>query len=246
MKTKKVKKKVLNIPRTLVFVLFIYIIVSIGYYIYEKPVSHYEITGNSFLSDNDVIRYLNLQDYPSFISINVSKLTSTLKSDPLISDAKVSYGWGFTIKINITENQPMFIVKSTGKVCLADGTIVNYDDTFKTLPTLLNETPSTQMTLLANNLAKVDKGILYLVSEIEYNLSYNSNKEMIDENRFLLSMSDKNQVFITAKRADNLNYYLDVIANNRISTNGTLFLDGDSNNFTFKFASGTTTTTPTT
>ncbi|HQC83556.1 MAG TPA: hypothetical protein PLB45_01615, partial [Bacilli bacterium] len=72
MKTKKVKKKVLNIPRTLVFVLFIYIIVSIGYYIYEKPVSHYEITGNSFLSDNDVIRYLNLQDYPSFISINVS------------------------------------------------------------------------------------------------------------------------------------------------------------------------------
>ena len=54
-KMKKVKKKRLNIARTLVFILFIYIIVCVGLYIYEEPVSHYEISGTEVLTDIEII-----------------------------------------------------------------------------------------------------------------------------------------------------------------------------------------------
>lgn len=235
---KQVKvRKVLNIPRTIVFILFIYILITSIIYVYKEPVHHYEITGNNYYSDIYIIRLLGLENYPSFVSINTFNLENELKSNSLIKDAKVSYGLNFTLKINITENEPMFLYKTTNEIELSDGSLISNDGTITNIPVLLNQTPSEQLTDLAINLQKVDKGVYYLISEIIYSPSYNSSGELIDDKRFLLSMSDQNQVYISTNTVDNLNLYLSIIANDKITSSGTLFLDGDSDNHTFKVRS---------
>lgn len=240
METKKVKKKRFNVARTLVFILLIYIVVCFGIYLYKEPVKHYEIIGNEILTDIELIRDLKLEKYPSFVSINTKKLEHKLESNKLIKNAKVSYGWNFKLKIEIEENSPMFLAKDLNKVVLADGTFIDFESRFIGIPTLLNSTPEVIMTELASSLNKVDYGIRYIISEIEYQPSYSSDGKIIDENRFLLSMSDRNLVYITAKKADSLNEYLDIIATEQITKAGTLFLDSNEGRYTFKFHEETT------
>lgn len=235
--TKKKKVKILNIPRIIVFLLMIYIVVSLGIFVYKEKVHHYEIKGINYYKEIDIIRKLDLQDYPSFISINAIELKNKLEEDPLILHAKVSYGWNFTIKIEIEENTPIMVLKSSNNVILKNGDQIPYDESFGSLPMLLNNTPTESTVLLANSLSQVDRGVLYMISEITYT-PYNSSNVILDNNRFLLSMSDSNQVYINAKDCTWLNEYLNVIANNRITEPGTFYFDGKLGKIIYKKAKG--------
>lgn len=239
-KTKKVKRKKLNVARTLVLILFIYLIVCIAIYIYKEPVKHYQIEGNTILSDVEILRMLDLTEYPAFVSINKKRIEKKLEDHVLISEAKVSYSLDFSIKIKIVENKPVFIVKSTDEICLSDGTLIEYSNDYIGIPILLNTTPEKVMKTLAKNLSKIDDGILYTINDIEYKPSYNAQNQVIDEYRFLLSMNDKNLVYINGKNTKTLNKYLDIIATNKITTSGTLYLDGDEDKYYFKMRENTT------
>lgn len=230
-KVKKVKR--LNVPRLLVLILFVYILICIGMFVYKQPVNHYEITGNSYVSDVDIIRIAGLDKYPSFLSIRRKKVAKKLEQNPLIKEAKISYKWNFTINIDIVENKPLFVVKNTNQICLSDGTLIDNDNNIIGIPTLLNNTPDESLKMLSSKLNKVDNGILYMINEIEYQPSYSADNQAIDKNRFLLSMTDNNLVYITAKKADLLNKYLDIIATSQITGKGTLYLDGDENRYSF-------------
>lgn len=232
MKKKKTRK--LNIARVLVLILTIYIIVCAGIFIYKQPVRHYEIKGNKILSDMEIIEYLKLENYPSYISINPRKLRKKLERNSLISKAKVRLGFNFKVIIEIHENIPVMYIKQENKICLASGEKIEVDDNIIGIPTLLNSTPNKILEDLASNLALVDDGILSSISEIEYKPSYNKDNKVIDENRFLLSMNDNNMVYITSHKAKKLNEYLDIIATKKISTNGILYLDGDGPGNLFK------------
>lgn len=245
MKTKKIKKKKLNLARVLVIILFIYIIVCGGVYIYKVPVAHYEISGNDIVSDADILRSLNLTKYPSFLSINTKKAVKTLKKNPLIKDAKVSYDWNFYIHIEVSENRPVFVIKPLNKICLADGTLIDNTDDYLNMPILLNQPTEEVLTLLAKGLSEVDEGVLYTISEIEYRPSYSKDNKVIDANRFLLSMKDNNLVYITAKNTKILNRYLDIIATKQLTFNATFFLDSDDTNVTVKKNTNTLPTTTT-
>lgn len=231
---KKFKVRKLNIARILVLILIFYIIVCACVYIYKQPVRHYEIKGNQILTDMEVIEYLNLENYPSYISINPGKLSKKLEQNKLVSKAKVKYGFNFKIIIEITENTPVMFIKLENKICLASGEKIEPSDNIIGIPTLLNSTPTNILEDLASNLANVDEGILSSISEIEYKPSYNKDNKVIDENRFLLSMNDNNLVYITSYKAEKLNDYLDIIATRRITTNGILYLDGDGPGNLFK------------
>lgn len=227
MKRKENKIKRFSIARLLVLILIIYIVVCFFLFIYKQPVRHYEIKGNNLIKDVDIIRMLDLEDYPSFISINTRSLKKKLESNSLILKAKVSYDFNFKIIIEIEENSPVFLIKSENKICLANGEKIDVRNDIIGIPVLLNSTPENIQKVLADNLAKVESGILYQISEIEYKPSYNKDQKVIDENRFLLSMNDNNLVYITSKKAYMLNSYLDIIATKKITGNGILYLDGD-------------------
>ena len=238
MKTKIVKKKRINVARTLVFVLFVYIIVCICIYVYKEPVRHYSIVGNEIVGDNDIIRLLGLENYPPMISINVKSLEKKLQKNEFIKSVDIKYGWNFKLKINVEEFKPMFVLKSTNKVVLSNGEVVDNND-FIGIPILLNTTPNEVMIELSNKLSLVNDGVRYLISEIEYAPSYDSKGRVIDNGRFLLSMSDRNMVYVTAKRANVLNKYLSIISNYKIQNNGTLFLDDKEKRYPFKYAKTT-------
>lgn len=233
---KKRTKKRINIARTLVLFLILYIVVCVCISIYKKPIRHFDINGNKIVSDIEIIRELGLNDYPSFASISPRRLSEELTtSNPYIKSADIKYGWNFTLKINVEENRPIFLVKLEDKIALSNGELIDINSSdLIGIPTLLNTTPESVMKTLAANLSELDDGILYMINDIEYKPSYNKQNQVIDEYRFLLSMTDKNMVYINAKRLKSLNKYLDIIATNKITTNGTLYLDGTEDNYFFK------------
>ena len=61
---KKVRKR-LNIKRTIVFLLFLYIVGYLVYFLLNQPIKHIEISGNNRVSDNDILRISKLENYPS-------------------------------------------------------------------------------------------------------------------------------------------------------------------------------------
>lgn len=229
-----VKRKRLNVARILVFLLFIYLVVCVCIYIYKEPVRHYEIKGNEILSDTEILRYAGIDNYPPFVSISSSRIKKKLKKNNLIKDVNIKYGFNFQITIEVVENKPMFISKETDEVCLADGTLVPYEDTFVGIPILLNNTPMNVMKVFAKNLSTIDDGIFYMINDIEYKPSYNQYNQIIDEYRFLLSMNDKNLVFVNGKRLKPLNRYLDVISTTKLTQNGVFYLDGDESRYPFR------------
>lgn len=241
-KTVKTKKR-FNVARTLVVLLFLYVIVSIVYYIYKEPLRHIEISGNNYLSDNTIINSLGIKDYPSFISINPKKLENILDSNDFIKSSNVHFGLNFTLYINIEENKPLIKQKSSNGIILSDGTIVEDDNTFIGLPVLLNDPTKDVIKELASSLSKVDSGILYTISEIQYTPSYNSKNQVIDQNRFLLTMIDGNNIYITASKANLLNKYLDIAASTYKKGKGTLYLDSGIDSYLFTPNTTTTTTT---
>jgi len=74
-KTKIVKKKRINFARLLVVVLVLYILTCVIIYIYKEPVRHFEITGNRYVSDMEILRGASLDDYPAYVSITNKKVS---------------------------------------------------------------------------------------------------------------------------------------------------------------------------
>lgn len=238
-------KKKLNIGRTLVVILLLYVIISCCIYIYKEPIRHIEIKGNRYLTDSYIIRRLNLEDYPSYISINPKKLENILNDDEFIISSKIKFGFHFTIYIEIEENRPLMKQKSSNGILLSDGTVVEDDGTFIGLPVLLNDPTKSIIKELVHSLSNVDEGIIYTISEIEYKPSYNSKNQVIDDNRFLLYMNDGNHIYITANKAKLLNKYLDIAASTYKKGTGTLYLDSGIDSYLFTPNIKTTTTTKT-
>lgn len=233
-KTKLVKKKRINVARLLVVILVLYILACIIIYLFKVPIRHIEITGNKYVSDMEILRETGLIDYPSYVSITNSKINELLSDNPLINKVTLKHGLNFTIYIEVLENIPVFINKSTNEVCLSNGKLIENDNTYLGLPILLNNTTEEIRTKFAESFSNLSDGVKLMVNEIEYDPSYNSKNQVIDEERFLLSMTDKNLVYINLLKIDVLDSYLDIIATKKIDGNGTLYLDGDEDRHSFK------------
>ena len=233
-KTKIVKKKRINFARLLVVVLVLYILTCVIIYLYTEPVRHFEITGNRYVSDMEILRGASLDDYPAYVSITNKKVNKSLSNNPLINKVTIKHGFNFTIYIKVEENIPVFINKSTNEICLSNGKMITNEGTFLGLPVLLNNTTEEIRTKLAINFSKLSDGVKSMVNEIEYAPSYNSKNQVIDDKRFLLSMTDKNLVYITLLKVNLLDSYLDIIATEKLKDKGTLYLDGDETRHSFK------------
>ena len=232
--TKIIKKKRINFARLLVVILVLYILSCFLIYIYKEPVRHFEIKGNNYVTDMEILREAKLDNYPSYVSLSNKKVNKLLKSNPLINKVTLKHGLNFTIYIEVNENIPTFINKSTNEVCLSNGTMIENDNKYTGLPILLNNTTEEKRKLLAKNFSELNEGVKIMVNEIEYSPSYNSKNQIIDENRFLLSMTDKNLVYVTINKINLLDSYLDIIATEKLTDKGTLFLDGDETRHSFK------------
>ncbi len=211
----KQKKRKLRVGRLFLVLLVIALISFACYYLTKIPIMNITITGNHYLTDQEIIETANIEDYPSFILTLMLKVKSDLKKNNYVNDVKVTKGI-FSIKINVEEKRILFIEKSSGSKVTIDNKFV--DDKVIAAPFLTNTIPNDKYDGFVKAMSKIDPEIIIKMSEIKY------DPNEIDKDRYLAFMNDGNYVYLTVNKFNKLNKY-DSILENVGKKNGTLYLD---------------------
>jgi len=203
-KKKKNKKKKIKIKFKFIFflILLICLIVLGIYYISGIKITNIYISGNDYLKDQEIIELANIQDYPPVLKNSSFELEKKLKDNIYIKDAKVTKKKFTQVFITIEENRPLFYNLLTMKTVLLDNQITI--DRFN-IPVLINNIPDRMYQDFINKMAEIDVDILNKISEIKY------IPDEVDDERFLLSMTDYNYVYLTLNKFESINNYNDII-----------------------------------
>lgn len=232
MAAKKRKRKI-SIKKLLILILFIYLIFSFGYYIFNKPIKNIIISGNVLVKDAEIIEAAQIKNYPSIYSITNKTIKKRIKKSPLIEDVTIKKDLKFRLKINVKERLIVFLNSNSNKLMLNNGTEIENNNKYEGIPTLINYTPQDILKKFTISLGKLDRGIISLISEIEYSPKQSAEGLTIDESSFTLYMNDGNTVITTPEKCNNLSKYREIYASLK-DRKGTLNLDsGNYENFVF-------------
>ena len=217
---KKLKKKThLKIIPVLIFLLLIVAIFFIYNLISSLPVKNIYITGNTYLTDQEIIELAKLENYPSFIKTNSTTIKKNIETNKLIKHAKITKKFFGIVEITIEENNILFRkYDDDTKVILDNGSEVVDDKYSYSVPKLLNYVPDTKYKSFMKGMNQVTENIKIQISEI----TYLPNEQ--DKDRFLLYMNDGNYVYLTLTKFKQINYYEDVLGKLK-GKKGILYLD---------------------
>ena len=206
MAKKVIKKKKLRLLPFLIFIIVISIIVFVCLFILDTKVKNIIITGNEILSDDEIIEYAGLSNYPSFYKTLNSNIKDGIKKNPLIKDVDVNRSFYHVIEIKVKEYEILYKREDNGKYVLDNKKEITLDkETPYVIPRLINEIPSTLLNRFIKYYKRIDLSIREKISEIKY------DPNDYDEDRFLLYMDDGNSVYVTITKFERLNYYNDVL-----------------------------------
>lgn len=223
MTSKKKVKKHLNIKGILFLFLLLYLIGMVFYTFFTMPIKNIYIKGTTLIKDNEIIEVGGLKNYPSMFSINKKKLASKLEDIELIRSVEIEKKWNGKLIINVVEEIPLYLNRSTNKVVLSSGKEVeNNSVNYAGLPTLINITTSETQTRFNEAFSEIDLDIIKMINEIEYDPDI-SEGITIDADRFLLRMNDGNLVYVNILNMERLNNYKTIYA--ALTDKGTLYLD---------------------
>lgn len=223
----KKKKKKLNFKRLIVFLLLIYLIIAGVLKILNEPIRNIIITGNYFVSDNDIINAAGIKNYPAIAKLNISKIKKQILENPLISEVEIKRNLRFQLKIKVKELKVICLDRPNDVILLEDGSKIEKSPDFLGIPTLINYTKEDVLKEFLKGMGALDYGTISGISEIEYAPSKSANENIVDDTRFLLKMNDGNSVYINIYKLNNLKYYQKIYAslNNK---KGILHLDSGS------------------
>ena len=197
-KTKTVKIKYGRIFLFLILLgLVIYIIVT---YV-QIPIKNIFVSGNNYLSDQEIIDLAGISNYPSVLSFTNNQLEKRLEKNIYIEDATIKKDFR-KIYIEIKENYPLFYNQITKRTIMC-----NYKETKDIInaPILVNSIIDKTYDLFKIKMKLIDRDIIDRISEIKY------DPNSVDEERFLFTMSDGNYVYITLEKIESINNYVDII-----------------------------------
>ncbi len=228
---KEKKKRKIKFGGILVIILLIYILLSVAYYIWKMPIKNVIIEGNYYLKDNYIINYLDINN-DSIFKIRKSKIKKKLLELDLVSNAKIRKNYLGKLYITIEEEKILFYNWNNKKIVLSSGKEIDKNDNYLGVPTLINYVPDDIYDELLIKFNKIDREIISLISEIEYNPS-EINGKVVDSKRFLFRMNDGNVVYINTTNIEKINSYLELyeaIVNKNGDVRGCLYLDSNSEN----------------
>lgn len=218
MKSKKKKRKI-RYDRILIFLIIVIFIVISFTFLFNLKISNIYILNNSFLTDQEIIEIAGISDYPETLKNLSVQIEDRLKNNIYIKDAKV-YKKGLTkVYIDVVENRPLFYYESSKKTILTDGR--ETDEKF-VVPTVINYITDNYYDAFINEMANIDENILKRISEIQF------SPNDVDDNRFLLTMTDGNYVYVNISTFNKLNKYISIIEE-LPNKNGILYLDYGNN-----------------
>jgi len=195
------------------------VIIWTSIFILNIKISNIFILNNSFLNDQYIIEKALISDYPSVIKNPNFLIKKRLEKDDFIKSVKV-YKKGFSkVYIEVLENRPLFYDEVLNKTVLSDKKKVN--ENFS-VPIVINDISDNYYDLFIEQMDKIDNNILRMISEIEF------VPNEVDDNRFYLTMSDGNFIYININTFEKLNMYL-TIKENLPKEKGILYLDYGNN-----------------
>lgn len=201
---KKVKKKKLNLFKVFIFLLILCLIGLSIYFYCNTNTKNIIIKGNSYYSDDEIIELAELEDYPKFITVNSFRIEKNIKHENLIKNVVVNKKFGFIVEINITEKKVLYQRKSDNLYLLDTGEEISADY-IEGVPLLINYYPNTLNDKALKAFGKLTQETISKISSIEY------SKTEVDDERFLLFMTDGNLVYINLNRMDKLNKYTEIV-----------------------------------
>ena len=196
------KKRRLKIKAILLFLILFILAVSIVVGILSKPITNIYISGNHYLSDQEVIELAKLQNYPSTIQNLSIIIESRLEKNDLIIEANVKKKGITKVYIEVIENRPLFFSSNTNETLLFDGTLIKEQ---LSSPTLVNYVPDTIYNSFVSAMKEISEEVLQRTSEIIY------DPNDVDTERFLFVMNDNNYVYLTLSKFESINNYISIV-----------------------------------
>ncbi len=223
---KKKTKKKLNFKRTLVFILFLYIVGFSIYLLVNQKIKHIEINGNNLVKDSEILRVSKLKDYPSMLRYSSRSIKKNIQSIELIDTVKVKKWFGSKVIIDIKENKVLFYYKDTDKIVLSNGNIIKNNYNLLGIPILISDLKGDVFNDLVKYYKVLNDNIIYEINSIEYFPLKDENGNIIGDKRFKIIMNDTNTIIVNTKTISVLNKYNDIYASlgGRV---GTINIDSD-------------------
>lgn len=218
--TKKIKKKVhIKILPVIIILLVLIVVFFIFQYVSNLPIKNIYISGNYYLTDQEIIELAKIDNYPSFIKTTKSQIKKNIKKNILIDSVIVSKKWWGIVELKIEEHGILFReYNDDSKVVLDNEKVIDDITNRYKVPKLLNYVPDNKYKSFINSMSKVTEDIKSQISEI----TYLPNEQ--DKERFLLYMNDGNYVYLTLTKFKQINYYEDVLKKIK-DKKGILYLD---------------------
>ena len=223
-KGKKVKVKV-KFKNVLLFLVFIIILVLGVYFILNKKINTFYVTGNSVLKEQEVLVLSGIYDENKFYQITKNKIIKRLRSNPLIKSVKIKKSLT-SVEIIIEEYDILAYTEYDSSILLSSKEKVYVDKKPLGIPILANQVDSDYMDKFIKKMQLIDKNVLTKISEITY------DPIDLDKERFLLYMNDQNYVYLTLAKFEHINKY-DELLPKLEGKKGILYLDSG-NHFEIK------------
>ena len=201
-KGKEKQKKKLNIKRVIIVIIILFVIPFSAYKIYKTNIKNIFVSGNVYLSDQEIIDIAKIENYPNSIKNTSNSIKKRLEKNRYIYSAEVRKENLFKeVYIKVQENYPLFYYQVENKTVLYNG---KYDDKVSGA-TVINKIPDTIYDDFITRMKEIDIDILNRISQIEY------DPNEVDNERFLLFMNDGNYVYLTLRKFNNINKYVDML-----------------------------------
>lgn len=208
------KKFRIRYKRLIIFLIILIIIILSVIWILNLKITNIYVSGNDYLSDQEIIELAGIENYPSAILCFSNSIESKIKSSSYITDVVVKKS--FTkVYITVNENRPIFYDSLNHRTVLADGSYTN--DKFN-VPILKNIIDDSVYGDFLESFVLIDSVVLNSISEISY-----APKD-VDNKLFLFTMIDGNYVYANTYKFSSMNKYFDMVSkfNNH---KGILYLD---------------------
>ncbi len=231
---KKVIKRRIKWKAVLKIFFLLFCVFLIFLYLFFVKTKRIIITGNTRVSDHEIITSSGFKNYPYLFRVSANEIKTKILTIEEIDKVKVHKSLFGTLTIEIEEAKPLFFNRNSNKLVLSNKKEISKND-LGGVPTLINYVPDTLYKRLIETLSLIDLNVLSLISEIEYQ-PWQSNDVMIDETRFFLRMTDGNSVYVNLINMSKLNTYIEIYASLE-GKQGILYLDSSSDKISFSLYS---------
>lgn len=211
----KGKKFKIRYKRLFLFLIIISSITLLVWRLVNLKITNIYVSGNYYLTDQDIIEFSKIQNYPRTFFNSSFDIKKKLNSNVYIKSAKVNKKYLTQVYIDVVENKPLFYSDLKKKTVLSDGTLV--DDYFN-VPILTSDVSKDIYADFLKKLSNIDFVVFENISEISYTPCD------VDNELFLFTMNDGNYISVNLDRFDSINRYFDMVTkfNNH---KGILYLD---------------------